>query len=424
MPDHRLVIRGATAITCAADEPITRSVVVVERGRIASVSEAERYSAADSGETNGSSLEIDASNLFLIPGIVNLHEHLDMHRIPGTMHDRVAGPPEALILNSARNALIDLSMGVTTVRDLGSKDGTNLVVRDAIDQMRIAGPRVHACGQMISITGGHGQPLCVEGDGPDGIRRVTREQIKRGADVIKVCASGGVVAMRRESPWAQQLTDEELQAAVDEAHRAGLRVASHAQPPTAIAASVRAGVDSIEHGAFLDRESAEQMADAGVAFVPTVDDSVTVAEFGQELHRPTWMIEAARASIDSRMNAIRLAIHAGVQLGVGSDVAGECGREMQHLGDCGLTPLQALQAGTRNGAQVLGVESDLGTIEVGKVADLVLLSRNPLDDLRACDDSVELVIKGGEPHRPSELVAALPGAKLAAHEKLVLARHA
>ena len=407
-----IVIRGATAIPCNGASPIPDAVVAIEGDRIAFVGATSDEAAQ--GRGSGEVREIEATGMYLIPGLVNLHDHLDMHRIPGTMHDRVAGPPELTILNSARNALISVAKGVTTIRDLGSKDATNIVMRNAIAARRVIGPRVHACGQMISITGGHGQPLCAEGDGVDGIRHVTREQIKKGADVIKVCASGGVVAMKHESPWAQQLTDEELLAAVTEAHRAGLRVASHAQPPVAIQASVRAGVDTIEHGAFLDRETAALMAEHEVVFVPTVDDSVSVADHGADLSRPAWMVEAARASIDSRMRAITYAIEAGVVLGVGSDVAGECGREMAHLVACGLTPIQALEAGTRVGAETMGLQNDLGTIDPGKLADLVLLARDPLYDLKACDDAVEVVIKGGTPMIARELLSAIPGGTLLA----------
>ncbi len=405
----RIVIRGATTIPCSGAELIAQSVVVVEGDRITAVAGERDLPALREGwDRHLDTVEIDGSGQYLIPGLINLHEHLDMHRIPGTMHQRVAGPPESLILNSARNALIDLAMGVTSLRDLGSKNATNIVLRDAINADRLVGPRIHACGQMISITGGHGQPLCAEGDGVDGIRRVTREQIKRGADVIKVCASGGVVAMRRESPWVQQLSDEELLSAVTEAHRAGLRVASHAQPPVAIQASVRAGVDTIEHGAFMDEQSADLMAQHNVAYVPTIDDSISVADHGRELNRPEWMIESARASIASRVRAVELAVRVGLELGVGSDVAGECGREMAHLVACGLTTQQALDAGTRNGARILGVMEELGTIEPGKLADLVLLARNPLDDPRACDDSVNLVVKNGNVHRPNELRSVVP----------------
>jgi imidazolonepropionase-like amidohydrolase len=406
-----LVIRGATTIPANGSDPIPDSIVVIDGDRIAWVGSPRDETRLEAA--NGAP-EIDAAGQYLIPGLVNLHDHLDMHRIPGTMHDRVAGPTELTILNSVRNALISLAMGVTTIRDLGSKDATNIVMRDAVAAGRLMGPRIQACGQMISITGGHGQPLCAEGDGVDGIRRVTREQIKRGADVIKVCASGGVVAMKHESPWAQQLSDEELGAAVSEAHRAGLRVASHAQPPKAIQASVRAGVDTIEHGAFMDRETAALLAEHEVVFVPTVDDSVSVADHGLDLSRPAWMVEAARASIDSRMQAITYAIEAGVVLGVGSDVAGECGREMAHLVACGLTPMQALEAGTRVGAKTIGLEDDLGTVEAGKLADLVLLSRDPLADLSACDEAVEVVVKNGVPVRARELLAAIPGGALLA----------
>lgn len=406
------VITGGTAITMSDGGDLPDAVVVLSGSTIAGVYPAGQappdlpaWVAAHPDQV------IDASGRYVIPGMVNLHEHLDMHQVPGSMHDRVAGPVRTLVPRVVRNAILSLARGVTTVRDLGSKGATNILMRNVVDSGQFVGPRILACGQMISATGGHGQPLCVEADGADGMRQVTRRQIKNGADVIKVCASGGVVAMPRENPWAQQLSDEELAAVVTEAHRHDLQVASHAHPPAAIRASVLAGVNTIEHGAFLDQECADLMAARSVSMVPTVDDSFVVAGDGELHGRPPWMMENAARSIDVRMKSIGLAIDAGVRLGAGTDVVGRIGHELAHLAEAGLTARQALAAGTSTAADILGL-TGIGRIAAGSVADLVILKRDPLADLTRCDTDVELVVRAGTVLDPAALLALCNGGRV------------
>ncbi|MPZ26113.1 MAG: amidohydrolase family protein [Micromonosporaceae bacterium] len=406
------VITGGTAITMSDGGDLPDAVVVLSGSTIAGVYPAGQappdvtaWVAAHPDQV------LDASGRYLIPGLVNLHEHLDMHNVPGSMHDRVAGPVRTLVPRVVRNAILSLAKGVTTVRDLGSKGATNILMRNIVDSGQFVGPRILGCGQMIAATGGHGQPLCAEADGADGMRHVTRRQIKSGADVIKVCASGGVVAMPRENPWAQQLSDEELAAVVTEAHRHGLQVASHAHPPAAIRASVLAGVNTIEHGAFLDQECADLMAARSVSMVPTVDDSFVVAGDGERHGRPPWMMENAGRSIDVRMKSIGLAIDAGVRLGAGTDVVGRIGHELAHLAEAGLTARQALAAGTSGAADILGL-SEIGRIAAGSVADLVILRRDPLADLTRCDTDVELVVRAGTALDPAALLALCNGGRV------------
>lgn len=402
-------IHGATVLTMSGAGRLRDATVTVSGGVIEGVyagDDVPPHVRAWLGDP--ASHVIDGTAKFVIPGLINLHEHLDMHNVRGSMHDRVSAPGVRLQPRSIRNALLAMAGGVTTLRDLGSKDSTNLITRDVINQGQFAGPRIYACGQMISATGGHGQPLCAEADGVDGLRRMTRLQVKNGADVIKVCASGGVVAMRHEDPWAQQLDDEELAAVVREAHRFGLRVASHAQPPAAVKASVLAGVDTVEHAAFLDEECADLLAERQVYLVPTIDDSYAVAFDGDRHGRPAWMRENAKNSIESRTASLERAVKAGVVLGCGTDVVGRMGREMAHLAAAGLPAVSALAAATSTAAEILG-NRDIGVIEAGKAADLVVLSADPLADLTACDDAVDLVVRAGRVLRPQSLIEACAG---------------
>jgi imidazolonepropionase-like amidohydrolase len=402
-------IRGATVLTMSEAGRVLDATVTISGDVIEGV-----YPGGDLPDHVRAWLEdpshqvVDAGSRFVIPGLINLHEHLDMHNVRGSMHDRVSAPGARLVPRSIRNALLALASGVTTLRDLGSKDSTNIITRDIIDQGQFVGPRIYACGQMISATGGHGQPLCAEADGVDALRRMTRLQIKHGADVIKVCASGGVVAMRHEDPWAQQLDDDELMAVVREAHRFGLRVASHAQPPAAIKASVLADVDTVEHAAFLDEECADLLAERQVYLVPTIDDSYAVAFDGERHGRPPWMRENAKNSIEFRTASLERAVKAGVVLGCGTDVVGRMGREMAHLAAAGLPAMDALAAATSTAAQILG-NPGIGVVAAGKAADLVILSADPLADLTACDHSIDLVVRAGRMVHPRSLIEACGG---------------
>lgn len=394
-------IRNVTVIACDGSAPNAAMTVTGSGTEILAVTAADQNAPHDTDL----SFDIDGSGKYLIPGLVNAHEHLDMHRTPGTMHERMQAPAEQLVLRAARNAAWDLANGVTAIRDLGSMNASNIQIRDAIDQGRMVGPTVVACGQMIAMTGGHGQPLCVEVDGPVEALRETRRQLKLGADVIKVCASGGVVARERENPWLAELSLEEIRAIVAEAHMRDTKVAAHAQPPAAIEMSVKAGVDSIEHGAFMDKKCAEMIAEAEVFYVPTIGDTVNVIAHGHELGRPAWMIEAAAASLDRRRNAVSLALDAGVRFATGTDVAGELGGEMAELVRCGMDPMDALMAATSGGAALLGLERT-GTVEPGMTADLVLLDSDPLTDLASLESTIHSVIKGGVMYDPTGLKSA------------------
>ncbi|MCZ7570341.1 MAG: amidohydrolase family protein [Ardenticatenaceae bacterium] len=397
----KTVVRGGTLIDGTGAAPVSDGVVVIENGRIAAVG-----ARADFGENGFDGAEvIDVRGKTIMPGLINCHQHLDNRHGYGSYQTRAAQPLPYLVARAARNALLDLQEGVTTIRDVASRFGTNLHVKKAIEDGMIVGPRVVACGQPIAMTGGHGWELCIEADGEDAVRHAARQLLKSGADLIKCMASGGFISIGVDQPWSPQLTAAEMRAAFDEAHNAGKPTTVHAHPPAAIQRAVEAGVDCIEHGALIDEASAELLAQKGIPLVPTLGESYVIAHRGEEFGRPAWLAELCRKKLEDRSRHFGYAIAAGVKMAVGTDVIGTMAEEIRLMVEGGLRPMDVLVAATRNGAEVCALLDQTGTLEPGKWADAIVLAGNPLEDLGALEH-VELVFKEGVLYRPEALAAA------------------
>jgi imidazolonepropionase-like amidohydrolase len=401
----RLIIHGAEAITCVGAETVANSVIVIEDKRISEVRPADGFDL-ETARSQRDTEVVDATGKWVIPGLVNLHEHLDNHRGTGSFQDRVRQPLSYGVLRGTRNMLMSLAKGVTTVRDTGSKEGTNIAFRDAVESGQMIGPRIFPSGSPICMTGGHGAGLAIEADGPDAVRAAARLQLKNGADVIKIMASGGFVSLGNDHPWAAQLTEEEIRAACEEAHKSGKTVAAHAHPPEAIRIALAAGVDTIEHGALMDEASVELINKHDAFLIPTLDECHMIAESGKEMGRPAWLIEVCKKKAEGQAEIFNQAVRGKVKCGVGTDVAGEMGREMSHMAGGGMSTMDCLIAGTLNGAKVLNIDDKIGSIEAGKLADLVVLTEDPRRNLRTCDDP-SLVLKEGTVFDPLVLVANL-----------------
>ena len=287
------------------------AAVQIDGARIAAVTEAVDPAAGD-GEV------LDLAGKTVMPGMINAHTHLCLDGSPDSDAAWRARSLTENVLVTANHARATLRAGVTTVRDLGGLDLVDLGLRDAINAGLVPGPRMLVSGRLLCMTGGHGWSFGREVDGPAEARKGAREQLKAGADVIKVMATGGVMT-RGVEPGSAQLTYEEMRAAVEEAEKAGKITATHAQGTAGIKAAIRAGIGSIEHGFFLDSEAIDMMLEREVFFVPTLAALYYILQAGTEAGIPAFMVEKARRAEEAQLDSFRRAREAGVLIAAGND---------------------------------------------------------------------------------------------------------
>ena len=358
--------------------------VTVRDRRIEEVREAHESKVPDGA--------LDLNGRFLMPGLIDAHIHL---LADPAMLGAMAGPEprkgeeprarELIYFILANSARAFLRFGITTIRDVGCHDDNAIVLREAIRLGLTDGPRILSCGRIISATAPGARlfhSMYEEADGPWEIRRCVRNQLRRGADYIKVMA-GGARSVLREDPEPAQLTKDEMEALVDEAHRLGLRVAAHAEGLGAVRVAVEARVDTVEHGLSLHRapELLEQMARSGAVLVPTLSTFHDVGTRFAERWTPNLVEQAKRQEEEAHLTLIA-ARAAGVTLAMGFDSGppGANARELARMVEGGLTPHEGLTAATIGSAQALGLH-DVGTVEAGMTADLVVLNGDPLKDV-------------------------------------------
>lgn len=389
-----LLIRAGHVFTAADGDPLLHDAWVRTDGdRIVDVSASE-----PSAPTNVT--RIDAPDATLLPGLIDCHVHFAISGGPDWLTE-VTEPYALSCWRAAKHAQATLQAGFTTVRTLGGRAGADPAMRDAQAMGLIESPRIVAANLAICMTGGHAAWLGREADGADDVRKAVREQLKAGADCVKFIATGGVMT-RGAEPGAQQLSYEELRAGIEEAHKAGRKTAAHAHGADGIKAAVLAGIDSIEHGSFMTDELMSLMKERGTFY------SVTLRSGEGFFNAPPgtvadWALEKGMRVRAALHDTFRRAYQAGVKLVLGTDAGtpfnrhGENARELAVMVELGADPLDALRAGTRNGAELLGKLDDLGTIEPGKLADLVLCRGDVVADIRRlCEpDNIRAVIQGG-----------------------------
>lgn len=375
---------------------LDHATVVVEADKIVKVAAGDVKIPADARK-----ISLDSHTL--LPGLIDCHVHFCMDGSPDPLTGSLAQPPAINALKAADFARRTLAGGVTSVRDMGGINGVDLGLKQAIDTGLIPGPRMLASGRLICMTGGHGWQVGLEADGADAVRKAARAQIKAGADIVKLMATGGVLTPAVE-PGSEQLTEEELRAGVEEAHKAGKKTATHAMGTRGILNALRAGIDSIEHGVYLSEEAVALMVKNKVPLIPTISALYNIESRGVEAGIPAFAVEKTLKVKPFHLASVRMAREAGVAVALGTDAGtpfnmhGENLGEIELLVQSGFSPAKAIEAGTGIAARVLGVEKTLGTVEEGKLADLVMVAGNPLDDAGILADrqAIRLVMQGGK----------------------------
>jgi imidazolonepropionase-like amidohydrolase len=398
-----VAIRAGKVLDVRTGQYATDQIIWIEGERIKAIGNAAELT----GKLPAGTQMLDLSKLTVLPGLIDCHTHLTMTPYdsgPAGLH--LSYPRQAL--TGARNARVTLEAGFTTVRNVGAAGYSDIALRDAIKAGDVPGPRMLVSGPPLSITGGHGDENFLGpqydwssdgvADGVDGVTKKVREDIKYGADVIKFMATGGVLS-EGDNPALAQYSPEEMKAIVDTAHGLGRKVAAHAHGSAGIKYAVLAGVDSIEHGSYINDQDIELMKQRGTYLVPTVYLEDWLLENVQTLGLTPNMIEKARMVLPIAQQNLSHAFKSGVKIAFGTDSAvyphGLNAREFGKMVEMGLTPLQSIQAATLNASDLIGWADRVGTLEPGKFADIVAVEGDPIANVRALE-SVQFVMKGGQ----------------------------
>lgn len=346
---------------------------------------------------------LECAGKFVLPGLIDAHVHLTSSGAAGEMNLAKTLSLPVRAWRAREYARATLQAGITTVRDLGAADRLNIEMAAAVESGLIEGPRIVAAGMGVTMTGGHGHGfMAQEADGPDGVRKAVREQLRAGARAVKLFASGGVMTPGVD-PRSPSLTEEELRAAVEEGHKAFRPVAAHAQATEGIKNAIRAGVDSIEHGVWLDEEAVELMCERGTYLVPTLTAPHHIAKGGKEAGIPDYMIEKAHQVQADHIASFEAAVKAGVRVAMGTDQGtplnhpGQNAQEILRMAEHGLSNGAAIMAATQWAAELLRVDNVCGSIRPGLAADLMVVDADPLADLEVLtrQENIVAVVQGG-----------------------------
>ena len=394
-----ILLKNLTLIDGTGRAPQREAVVAIRDGRILYAGPASGWSEPQEG-----GIPLDLGGQFVLPGLIDAHVHLAGS---GEADSRFRGDAGSMALTILSNARKNLAAGITTVRDLGGWDELEFVVREWIQRGEFAGPRMCLAGRFISITeagADHYHGMYRVADGVEEVRKAVREQVKHGADLVKIGVTGAVLVEHGE-PSTTHFNEEEIRALVEEAAKFGRRVAAHAHGADGISKALRAGVHSIEHGTFLfqDPEAIRFMAEHGIFLVPTLKVGWDIL-LAENSGIPEWIMAKNKATQDQAERSLKMAYQAGVPVAMGSDagtplnVHGENGLEIHWMAQAGMSAMDAIVAATGTAARLLGWGTWLGTLEAGKVADLIVVDSNPLDDLRLLADQGHLrfVLKDGQ----------------------------
>jgi len=400
--DTKFIYAG-TLFAVPGEAPLKEQTIVIKDGKISEVT-------AGFVRPGAGTAVIDLRNHFVLPGLIDSHVHI-LGELGAKSKLQLTEDSESMVaLRGAQHALRTLRAGFTTVRDLGERSPAIFALKRAINEGLIAGPRLVIAGSTLSPTGGHAQTYGYRDDinhifastgrcdGVEDCRRAVRLQVSRGADVIKLVATGGVLSDIKAGV-DQQFTDDELKSIVATAHNLGRKVAAHAHGAGGLNAALRAGVDSIEHGSFLDSDSISQFRRTGAYLVPTVLAGVTAADYARKGGILSEAQKAKALQVGPLIqDALRRAYQGGVKIAFGTDSGvsthGQNAREFSLMTGAGMSPTEALRSATVNAADLLGLRDSVGTIAQGKYADIVAVSEDPTRDIKTLEH-VDFVMRNG-----------------------------
>ncbi|QPC84653.1 amidohydrolase family protein [Phototrophicus methaneseepsis] len=399
-------IHNGTLIDGTGAQPVANGGLLVDDGKINQVGVIQAPAGTE---------RIDAQGGYILPGFIDTHVHIMTEIAP--LQQRASTPFSMMFYQALRNMRRTLDVGITSVRDAG---GADLGVKKSVETGLIQGPRMQISITILGITGGHtdgwnpsglntslfpvypGNPsgIC---DGVPEVRKKVREVLRAGAEVIKICSTGGVMSPT-DHPNFTQFSEEELAVIVQEGHyRNGVKVMAHAQGREGILNAVKAGIHSIEHGIYLDDEIIDLMLEKGTFLVPTLLAPLAVLEIGEATGTmPAYAIEKSKEVIEAHTESIAQAYRAGVKIAMGTDAGvmphGTNLRELNLMHQIGMTPMETIVATTKTAAECLGWDDRIGTLEKGKFADVIITKTNPLEDLKSLEDpkNILFVMQGGK----------------------------
>jgi len=406
---HGIHLTGARLIDGTGAPPLEPATVVIEQGRVTRIDTSAERTPADFAQ-------IDLAGKTLMPGLVDAHVHVTNFDMPRAMKGQEAIAPEVKHHFIAAGLRRMLRMGITSVRDVGAFGDDLLHARRAVRLGEIPGPRILSCGRIVSATsagGRHFDGMYREADGPDEMRKATREQFRRGADFIKIMTTGARTCELENSSPAQ-MTRAEMATVVEEAHRMGYRVAAHCEGLDGTRLAVEEGVDTIEHGLELHRapELLDELARSGRVLVPTLSCFFDVSE-NRDGRWADGLLELAKRQHEEAHRTVEAARRAGVRLAMGFDSQpnGMSALELVRMCRAGLTPMEGIVAGTAGGATACGIVAHVGSVAPGMAADLLVVDGDPLaePELLLDEARIWLVIRSGRPAAGAALEARLPG---------------
>jgi imidazolonepropionase-like amidohydrolase len=395
----RVAVKAARLIDGRGGPPVSPAVVLIEAGKIVAVGPNLTIPA--------DTKVVDLGSATLLPGLIEMHDHLTGSPANHGYQSLAYSTPREAI-DGVAAARTTLFAGFTTVRNVGAGGYADVALRDAINAGEVPGPRLVVSGPALGITGGHcdNNLLPAEyrrkedgvADGPWEARAKVREVVKYGADVIKICASGGVLS-KGDQPGTPQYTPEEMKAIAEEAHRLGRKVAAHAHGAQSIKEAIQAGIDSIEHASLIDEEGIRLAKEHGIYLVMDIYNDDYILKEGLKVGMLPESIEKEKQLGQLQRDNFRKAFQAGAKMAFGTDGGvyphGNNAKQFAYMVQYGMTPMQAIQAATVNAADLLGWKDLVGTIEPGKYADLIAVAGDPLSDVHALEN-VGFVMKGGE----------------------------